>query len=90
MRCLVLVGKDIELDAVGRQPEFEPYPYHRLHLHQWRPCGVTWDDVPNCLDLDLDAMVVSSSHHLPVPGGSSVARATPLHSDSDQRLSALQ
>ena len=26
--CLVLVGKDIELDAVGRQ--FEPYPYRRL------------------------------------------------------------
>ena len=29
--CLVLVGKDIELDAVGRQ--FEPYPYRRMHLH---------------------------------------------------------
>ena len=30
--CLVLVGKDIELDAVGRQ--FEPYPYRRLRLHR--------------------------------------------------------
>ena len=29
--CLVLVGKDIELDAVGRQ--FEPYPYRRMRLH---------------------------------------------------------
>ena len=26
--CLVLVGKDIELDAVGRQ--FESFPYHRM------------------------------------------------------------
>ena len=42
--CLVLVGKDIELDAVGRH--FEPYPYGRLRLHRWRPCGVTWDAIP--------------------------------------------
>ena len=28
---LVLVGKDIELDAVGRQ--FVPYPYLRMRLH---------------------------------------------------------
>ena len=34
--CLVQVGNDIELDTVGRQ--FEPY--------RWRPCGVTWDAVP--------------------------------------------
>ena len=32
--CLVLVGKDIELDAVGRQ--FEPYLYRRMRLHA---CG---------------------------------------------------
>ena len=32
----VLVGKDIELDAVGR-----------LRLHRWRPCAVTWDAVPD-------------------------------------------
>ena len=43
--CLVLVGEDIELDAVGRQ--FEPCPYRRLRLHRWRPCGVTWDAVPS-------------------------------------------
>ena len=24
-------GKDIEVDAVGRQ--FEPYPYHQMRLH---------------------------------------------------------
>ena len=30
------VGNGIELDTVGRQ--FEPY--------LWRPCGVTWDVVP--------------------------------------------
>ena len=41
--CLVQVGKDIELDAVGRQ--FEPYAYRRLRLHRWRPCGVTCDAV---------------------------------------------
>ena len=29
--CLVLVGKDIELDAIGRH--FEPYPYRRMRLH---------------------------------------------------------
>ena len=33
MGCLVKVGNDIELEAVGLQ--FEPY--------RWRPCGVTWD-----------------------------------------------
>ena len=33
------VGKDIELDAVGRQ--FETHPYRLLRLHRWRPCGVT-------------------------------------------------
>ena len=31
MGCLVLVGKDLELDAVGGQ--FEPYPYHQMRLH---------------------------------------------------------
>ena len=35
--CLVQVGNGIELEAVGFQ--FEPY--------RWRPCGVTWDFVPN-------------------------------------------
>ena len=35
--CLVQVGNGIELQAVGFQ--FEPY--------RWRPCGVTWDFVPN-------------------------------------------
>ena len=35
--CLVQVGNGIELDTVGRQ--FEPY--------RWRPCGVTWDVVPD-------------------------------------------
>ena len=46
-RCLVLVGKDIELDAVGHQ--FEPYRdhYSRLRLQRWRPCGVIWDAVPD-------------------------------------------
>ena len=38
------LGKDMQLDAVGRQ--FEPYLYRRLRLHRWRPCGVTWDAVP--------------------------------------------
>ena len=33
---LVQVGNDIELDTIGRQ--FEP--------DLWRPCGVTWDAVP--------------------------------------------
>ena len=41
--CLVLVGKDIELDAGGRQ--FEPYLTGVLACC-WRPCGVTWDAVP--------------------------------------------
>ena len=31
MICLVIVGKDIELDAVGSQ--FEPCPYGRMRLH---------------------------------------------------------
>ena len=31
MICLVIVGNDIELDAVGSQ--FEPYPYRRMRLH---------------------------------------------------------
>ena len=35
-QCLVQVGNGIELDTVGCQ--FEPY--------RWRPCGVTWDVVP--------------------------------------------
>ena len=35
-RCLVQVGNGIELDTVGSL--FEPY--------LWRPCGVTWDIVP--------------------------------------------
>ena len=34
--CLVLVGTNIELDTVGRKS----VPY------RWRPCGVTWDSVP--------------------------------------------
>ena len=29
--CLVLVGNDIELDAIGRQ--FEPYLYRRMRSH---------------------------------------------------------
>ena len=29
--CLVLVGKDVELDVIVCQ--FQPYPYHRMHLH---------------------------------------------------------
>ena len=31
MGCLVLVGKDIELDGIGRQ--FESYPYRQMRLH---------------------------------------------------------
>ena len=41
--CLVLVGKVMELDAVGCQ--FKPYPYCMLCLYQWLPHGVTWDAV---------------------------------------------
>ena len=37
VKNVVLVGKDIEQDAVGRQ--FEPFPYRRLSLHRWSP----WD-----------------------------------------------
>ena len=36
MVCLILVGKDMELDAVGHQ--FEPYSYSRMCLHWWSPC----------------------------------------------------
>ena len=35
--CLVQVGYDIELEAVGPHWQFEPSGY------RWRPCGVTWD-----------------------------------------------
>ena len=35
--CLVLVGKDIELDAVGLQ--FEPYLYHLMFCMLVAPCG---------------------------------------------------
>ena len=35
--CLVQVGNDIELEAVGPHWQFEPSGY------RWRPCGVTWD-----------------------------------------------
>ena len=33
------VGKDIELDSVGRQ--FEPYPYRRMRLHAGGCCSQT-------------------------------------------------
>ena len=41
-----LVGKDIELDPVGRQ--FEPYLTVGCVACRgwWHPCGVTWDAVP--------------------------------------------
>ena len=34
--CPVKVSNGIELDTVGRQ----------FKLYLWRPCGVTWDVVP--------------------------------------------
>ena len=43
--CLILVGKDIELDAVGSQ--FHPYlTAGYVCIWWWCPCGVTWDTVP--------------------------------------------
>ena len=36
LRCLVQVGNGIQLDTVGRRRE----------AYRWRPCGVTWDDIP--------------------------------------------
>ena len=37
---LFQVDNGIELDTVGRQ--FEPY----TRAYRWRPCGETWDVVP--------------------------------------------
>ena len=42
----------MELDAVSRQ--FEPYPYRLLRLHRLRPCGVTWDAVPEQSDRGIN------------------------------------
>ena len=42
--CLILVGKDIELDAVGCQ--FKPYLTAGCVAWWWCPCGVTWHTVP--------------------------------------------
>ena len=45
------VGKDIELDAVGRQ--FEPYrPYRRMNLHAG---GATWDAAVTVVVIEVTA-----------------------------------
>ena len=51
-RCIVLVGKNIELDAICHQ--FEPYPYLQMCLHAGvaalAPLCMTWDAVEAVLN----------------------------------------